>query len=299
MKRWLRSHGQALGDAIDRLVATPLGTLLTVLTLAVAIALPLATGWLVDNLGRLTRGVANSQEITLFFAQDATHSDIQNIERRLKQAGERRVRFVPRDAALADLQKVDGMADLLAGLSRNPLPDALVVQPRDSSPEAMERLVAEARGWPKVAQAQHDSGWARRVESLLSTGDRLVGLLAALLATLVLAVTFNTLRLQIADRREEIEVALLVGATDAWIARPALWFGILQGLLGGVTAVAVVYGMQHWLATPVDALSSLYGSNFRLQPLSNTRATQAVVASITLNLLGAWLAVSWTRHRRD
>lgn len=296
MIAWLRAHRRASADALDRLLAAPFGSLLTVLTLAIAIALPLAGAWLLDNLASIGGGLARSHEVTLFLAGDAGRADIAAIERRLKQAAPRGYRFVSREAALADLQQVDGMAGLLAGLTRNPLPDAFVVQPPRRDAASLAAFAAEARAWPKVALVQHDAGWAKRFDALLEFGGRLVGLLALVLAAAVTAVTFNTLRLQVADRREEIEVALLVGATRAWVARPALWFGVLQGALGGLLAVALVFAARHWLAAPVAELAALYGG-FRLQPVASELAASAVAAGIALNWLGAWLAVAWTLPR--
>lgn len=297
MSAWLRAHRRAFADALDRLLAAPFGSLLTVFTLAIAIALPLAGAWLLDNLASVGGGLARSHEVTLFLASDAGRTDIAAIERRLKQAVPRGYRFVSREAALADLQQVDGMASLLAGLTRNPLPDAFVVQPPRHDAASLAAFAAEARAWPKVALVQHDAGWAKRFDALLEFGGRLVALLAGVLAAAVTAVTFNTLRLQVADRREEIEVALLVGATRAWVARPALWFGVLQGALGGLLAVALVFAARHWLAAPVAELAVLYGG-FRLLPVAPALADGVIAAAVALNWLGAWLAVAWALPRR-
>lgn len=298
MKTWLRAHLRAALDALDRLLAAPFGSLLTVLSLAIAIALPLAGAWLVDNLESAGRGLARSHEVTLFLASDAGRPELAGIEQRLRETAPRSLRFVSREAALADLQKVDGMAGLLAGLNRNPLPDAFVVEPAQHDAASLERFAAAARAWPKVAQVQADTGWARRFDAVLTFGHRLVGLLAAVLAAAVTAVTFNTLRLQVANRREEIEVALLVGATRAWVARPALWFGALQGLLGGALAVLLVLAARAWLAVPVMELANLYGGGFHLLPLTGELAGSALAAGLALNWLGAWLAVWWAVPRR-
>ena len=87
---------------------------------------------------------------------------------------------------------------------------------------------------------QLDSDWARRLHAALRVGRTLTLLLAALLACALVAVTFNTIRLQILTRREEIEVSSLIGATKPFIRRPFLYFGAIQGLAGGLTAWLVV-----------------------------------------------------------
>jgi len=103
---------------------------------------------------------------------------------------------------------------------------------------------------------------------LLDFGRMAVAILAALLSFALIAITFNTIRLQILTRREEIEVAKLIGATDAFIRRPFLYFGLTQGLLGGVAAWLLVAISLLLLNHQIGTLTQLYASNFNLQHLS-------------------------------
>ena len=98
----------------------------------------------------------------------------------------------------------------------------------------------EAAAWPKVAHVQLDSEWARKLDAALRFGRTAVGILGGLLAAALVAVTFNTIRLQILTRREEIEVSKLIGATNPFIRRPFLWFGALQGVAGGLAAWLII-----------------------------------------------------------
>ncbi len=112
---------------------------------------------------------------------------------------------------------------MLDNLKRNPLPDAFVVTARGNRPETLERLRDEAKGWPKVAHVQLDSEWARKLRrGAAGSGAPHVAVLGVLLAAALVAVTFNTIRLQILTRREEIEVSKLIGATNPFIRRPFL-----------------------------------------------------------------------------
>ena len=119
-----------------------------------------------------------------------------------------------------------------------------------------------------------------------------VAILAALLSFALIAITFNTIRLQILTRREEIEVAKLIGATDSFIRRPFLYFGLAQGLLGGIAAWLLVAASLLLLNHQVGILTQLYASNFSLQHLSLGDSITLLGFSAYLGWLGAWFSVS-------
>ncbi len=121
-----------------------------------------------------------------------------------------------------------------------PLPDAFVLETGSSAAE-LEKLEPQLKALPKVSYVQLDSAWVRRLESLLQIGRTAVLILATLLAAGLVAVTFNTIRLQILTQKDEIEVSKLIGATDAFIRRPFFYLGLVQGAMGGLAALAIVY----------------------------------------------------------
>ena len=202
------------------------------------------------------------------------------------------VRFVPRDKALKELKTTEGLADVIDALDHNPLPDAFVVRARDSSPETLAELAQELRRAPSVAHVQADAVWAQRLASLARLGRLAVLLLAGLLAFGLVAVTFNTIRLQILTQRDEIEVSKLIGATDAFIRRPFLYLGLLQGLAGGGLALGIVWSGLQLLNGEVRTLAQTYGSNFRFDFLAQGDALAVVLFAGSLGWLAASLSVS-------
>jgi cell division transport system permease protein len=288
---WLAQHLAALRDAQRRLVATPLSSLLSLLVIGVALTLP-TSGWLaLDNLRKLTGDTPGVQQISIFLALDAGKRDLADIDSRLKEMGTGSWRFVPREEALKRLQASEGMAEIIASLPRNPLPDAFVVTPDDGQPELLERLAKTFSGWPKVAHVQLDSAWVKRFDALLRLGKLVVMLLGILFAGALVTITFNTIRLQILAQADEIEVAKLIGATDTYIQRPLHYFGILQGLLGGLCAALLVTAGFHLLTPPVAELTRLYGANFALQGLSASDALILATIGSALGWLGAKISV--------
>ncbi len=298
MSVWLSQHGDAFRTAVRRLAASPVNTLLSLLAIGVALALPAGGQMLVANALQLARNSAPTPQISLFLQLDADKRAGQEIQARLKDhPGVKVFRFIPRDEALTRMKSREGLADVIEALPRNPFPDAITVLPEDDRPEAMEKLAAEFRKLPKVEQVQLDSDWARRLAALLKIGRTGVVLLALLLGVGLVAITFNTIRLQVMTRRAEIELSRLLGATDAFIRRPFHYFGILLGLAGGIVAWLIVAAATWWLAAPIGELAQLYSLDFALRPLAALDSVLLLIAAAGLGWLGA--SLSLRQHLTD
>lgn len=292
MKGYISQHLAALYGAFRRLVAAPLSTILSLLVIGTALALPSA-GWVVlDNSSTIAGNASGVQQISLFMTLDADKKDVAEIKSRLRDAALGAWRFVAKDEALQHLKSSEGMAEIIESLPKNPLPDAFVVEPANTEPESLEGLAKTFSAWPKVAHVQLDSAWVKRFNAFLQIGKLSVVMLAGLFAGALVVVTFNTIRLQILAHAAEIEVAKLIGATDAFVRRPFQYFGALQGAFGGLFAALLVSMAGLLLEAPVSELVALYGGGFALRGLS--LASIAVLMSIGAGLgwLGAQLSVA-------
>lgn len=292
MNAWLTQHANALRDALRRLVASPLNTALSLFVIGIALTLP-AAGWLaLDNLRDAVQGASGVQQLSLFMTLDADRKAVAEIETRLRQTDAGPWRFVAREEALKRLQGSAGMGEIVASLPRNPLPDAFIVEPRDISPAALDGLAKEITSWPKVAHVQLDAAWVKRFDALLRIGKLAIMLLGGVLAAALVAVTFNTIRLQIVGQAAEIEVARLIGATDAWIRRPFYYFGALQGALGGLFAALLLIVGTALLTGPVGELATLYGASFALHGPGPGQIALLGLSGALLGWLGAQISVS-------
>ena len=293
MLAWLRQHRQAVALAANKLAAQPLTTVLNALVIGVALALPAGGYTLIASLASVTRQMTPDPQLSVFLQDSATRAQADALGARLKaDARIAALRFVPKDEALKSLRATEGLAEVVDALGRNPLPDAFVLRPSESAPEALEAFAAELRGQPGVAQVQLDSAWVRRLAAIALTGRIATGVLAALLAAGLVAVTFNSIRLQILTHAEEISVSRLIGATDAYIARPFYYLGGLQGALGGLVALGILAGSLALLNVGVRELAEAYGSPFRLGFLAPRDAASVVAFAALLGWLGASLSVS-------
>jgi cell division transport system permease protein len=295
MRNWLVSHLHVLLFSLRRLLTTPLSSLLNILVIGIALSLPAGMYLMLKSVQSLAEQTTDTHQISLFLSMDADTNEVTRIGNQLKQhTGINRIKFVPRDQALEQLKQTTGLTDVIGGMAQNPLPDAYIIYPKKTDAQALETLRDELQKWPKVEHVQLDSAWAHKLEAILKFGLLAVILLAVLLGFALIAITFNTIRLQILTRREEIEVSRLIGATNAFIRRPFLYYGLLQGLLGGIAALLIITLSLSLLNNNLAELTHLYASNFKLHLPTASDSATLLLLSAYLGWLGAWLSVS--RH---
>lgn len=295
MTTWLAQHLRCLTATLAKLARAPLGSLLNIIVIGIAVGLPVGLYLAIDNLQASSGKLAAEPQISVFMALDANRAEVAQTESRLKQNPRvQRFRFVPRDQALRELKQSSGLADVIDGLPQNPLPDAFIVNAADSTPQALDALREEIKQWPRVDYAQLDSAWARRLDATLRFGRWVVTILGGLLAMALIAVTFNIIRLQVLTQREEVEVVKLIGATDAFIRRPFLYHGALLGAAGGGAAWLIVSGGVWLINHNLGELSHVYASLFQLHPLRFVDGLGLLLMAALLGWFGAWLSVG--RH---
>jgi cell division transport system permease protein len=295
MRAWLRHHGQSLAQTLRRLLRTPGATALNVLAIGVALALPLGAWVMLANAERLAGHAAGHPQLAVFMAHDAVRADAARVEAVVANApGVRKSRFVAKDQALADLKRADGTREIASMLGTNPLPDAVIVDLAPGDAPAAERLAGEVRKLPKVVLVQVDVLWLQRLDALLRLGAAGVAILAGLLAAGMIAVTFNTVRLQILTHHAEIEVSRLVGATASYVRRPFVWQGTVIGLAGGLLALGLVAVSVKILNGEVARLAATYGADFQLKLPSLKDLLVCLGFAGALGWAGAYLSVS--RH---
>jgi cell division transport system permease protein len=298
MIAWLRHHRMSFVQTLARLAHAPAATLLNVVVIGIALALPLGGYCVLANVQALAGNVSAEPQISVFLTSGATSRDVSAVEDRIRAApGVTAVRFVSRESALADLKRDPAVAELAATLRDNPLPDAFVVGIAAGDAATVARLQRDLRALPKVAHVQVDSAWLQRLEALLRLGRTAVVLLATLLGVALIAVTFNTIRLQIVTHAEEIEVSRLVGATDAYVRRPFFYLGSVLGALGGAAALSIVFAALAVLNRDLGPLGTLYGASLSLELPSWRMSVATVALSAALGWMGAYLSVS--RHLRS
>lgn len=294
---WAGHHRDSLVASLGRMLRRPWSTLLTVGVMALALALPLGLWLSLHNIGRLGGTVQESRQISLFLKTDVAAPRASALAGELRaRADVAEVELRTPEQALAQLQADAGpqaalYAETVEALGENPLPAVLVVRPAGDAAEGMAEaeaaLAAALQTLPEVDLVQRDARWRTRLDGWLGFGARLVWVLAVLLGLGALLVVGNTVRLEIQERREEIAVLQLLGATDGFIRRPFLYLGVWYGLAAGLLALAVLTAAELALRAPLAALAASYGSGFALQGLVPLQALGVLTVAALLGWLGA------------
>lgn len=293
-------HLQVFFGSLGRLSRAPLGTLLTSAVLGIALALPFGLSVLLQNAQQLSSGWDGATQISLFLKSELSEARGRAFHERLRERADvAEVQFIPREEALAEFQRLSGFGDILTALEDNPLPSVIVVRPSlaHAAPGAVEKLVRQLGAYPEVDSAQLDMQWVKRLYAIMDILQRGVQVLALLLALAVVLVVGNTIRLAIQNQRDEIVITKLIGGTDRFIRRPFLYTGFWYGVFGALIAYVLISTTLLALREPVQVLSGLYNSGFRLSNLDAGTSALLLVAGVVLGLLGSWLAVS--RHLRE
>jgi cell division transport system permease protein len=285
----LRAYAHALGRAWAIARSAPLLSLLVVVALATALALPLFAAAVAEGALAAVERIDAKPTVSVFLAASAGAKERESAERALRaMPGIAAVRFIARDAALAELAAIEGMGDLLAGLDGNPLPDTLVATLIDADPGTASSVTGRIRSIPGVANVQSDVAWVTRLAAIARAIRWVGALLGVLMAAAVVAATFAAARLQALTHRQAIAVATLLGATRRWVARPYVLHGLIQGATAGLGAAAIVAaaltGLGGILRPSFPAVADL------LAVPAPPWALAAVGAGALLGYAGAWLA---------
>ncbi|EPC01781.1 hypothetical protein L861_21385 [Litchfieldella anticariensis FP35 = DSM 16096] len=295
LRAWTRHHRAMCLDSARRLIRYPVGSLLTMLAIAIALVLPAALWLTLDSARLLDAELEESATLTAYLASDVDESQAVRVNEALQtQDGVVATRLITAAEGMAEFQQALGLTDALNRLDGNPLPASVVITPRDTAPEAVRALAGELESITGVEDVRLDLAWLERLRRLSELGQRLALALGALFGLGVLLIVGNTVRLAVESRRQEIEVVTLIGATHAFVRRPFLYSGAWYGLGGGLLAWALLTLGGEWLAIPVAALAESYGAHYDLPRLDALGSAVLLFSSTLLGLLGAWIAVG--RH---
>ena len=294
---WALGNAQVLVHSLGRMYRSPVTSLMTAAVIGIALALPTGLFVTLQNLQVVSGGWDGSSQISMFLKLDVKEADARELGKKLRSMPEfTSVRVLSQAEAMDEFRKLSGFGEALDVLDQNPFPAVLILRPaqRYSRPDRVREIVKQLRAMPQTDLVQLDLQWVKRLYTMMEIAQRGVLVVAALLALAVLLIVGNTIRLDIQNRRDEIIITKLIGATNAFIRRPFLYSGVWYGLFGGLIAWLLVILALTLLAGPVHRLAGLYGSQFTLSALDFGTVLALLGGSVLLGLGGSWLAVS--RH---
>ncbi|AMN48172.1 hypothetical protein ACG33_13910 [Steroidobacter denitrificans] len=295
MTAWMTRHLQTLVGSLGRLMQHKLATLLTVLVIGVALALPAGLHLLITNAQGAAGNWNRTLDLSVFLKRPTSADDARAIIERIRQRRDvEGAELILADEALKTFRRESGFGAAIDALNDNPLPHTLVVRPAPEHANAagLEILAADIRALPSVDIVQLDTDWVNRLDAILAALRAGALIAAGVLALGVLVIVGNTIRLDIQNRRDEIEVTKLVGGSDGFVRRPFLYGGMWYGLAGGLTALLITQIALALLQAPIARIAGLYGSDFRLSNLTLESALILLLTGAGLGWLGSYIAAS-------
>jgi cell division transport system permease protein len=273
---------------------------MTTLVIGIALALPACLHLLVTNAQRAVGGWNRAISVSVYLKQPTSPDEARRVAERLRQRRDlASVDLITSEEALKAFRSESGFGEAIDALNENPLPHSLVLRPGPNyaSPAHLSSLAADLQKMPSVDVVQLDTAWVERLDAILEGIRRGILLTAGLLAVGILVIVGNTIRLDIQNRRAEIEVTKLVGGSDAFVRRPFLYSGVWYGIGGGILAWVVTAIVLAALREPVAKIAGLYGSGFHLTGLGLEAGGILIGTGILLGWLGSYVAA--TRHLRQ
>ena len=299
MTAWFLRHLQTSIGSLGRLAQHKLATTLTILVIGIALALPACLHLLVSNAQIATGNWNRAVDLTVFLKRPTSADEARRTAERVRQRRDvAEAQLILADEALKEFRRGSGFGDAIDALNENPLPHTIVVRPAAAYTNTanLQSLAADIRALPSVEVVQLDTAWVNRLNAILEAFQRGLLLAAAVLGLGVMVIVGNTIRLDIQNRRDEIEVTKLVGGSDAFVRRPFLYNGFWYGLGGAATAWVITLVAVAVLREPIGRLAGLYGSSFQLGALGPEASGVLLACGVALGWLGSYIAA--TRHLR-
>ncbi len=272
---------------------------MTLLALGIGFSIPLIMFSVVDSLSMIGGQWQERPQITLYLEKSIDTAQTEILKTRLAddpRFGD--IQYISAQDGLKEFSAYHQFDEAIALLDENPLPSVFVVFPLASgNMSEIATLSKELGQLDHVVSAQYDFEWLQKLNALTRFLKRVVIVLSGIISIGLLLLIANTIRLEISNRKDEIDIIDQLGGTPAFIARPFLYMGFLEGFLGGASAVLISAIVLKLLNGPLLRLAELYGFAFTL-PLVRTDIT-LVVLSIG-GLLG-WLSSRFTvyHHMRE
>ena len=294
LQAYLHVHAQALFSSLGRLVRNTFTSAMTIIVMAITISLASGFYLLVANMQQLAAGIESSNQISLFLKSNVSDNEGKKLAEQLKKNQKvAKVVLISKQQAMREFKAYSGFGDALDVLEVNPLPTVIQILPKDTLDElqTVENLMQQLNQLAEVDFAQLDMQWVKRLQSMMQILQRGVFLLSILLGFAVLVITGNTIRLELQNRRDEVLVAKLVGATHSFIQRPFLYTGFWLGFLSGLVAWLLVTIILVILQNPIENLSLLYDGSFALSYFSFSDIISLLSFSSALSVIGAWIVL--------
>lgn len=248
-----------------------------------------------ENLGRAVEQWQGRSRVVVYLDSEATPEQVRAVDRFLATRPHLAKRtFVTREQALQRFRTwFSNLNDVVGQLDENPFPPSFEVEvtPANAQTRAFYDDMAALRATAGVEQVQYDWEWIARLRRLVGMIN-VAGLVAGGILGLAAAFTIaNVIRLTMMLYREEIEIMRLVGATERIIRGPFLIEGFLQGTIGGLLSILLLFVLFEAARRSVGPTSSILFSFLFATFLPWQKLAALVAGGMLAGWFGSWLSV--------
>ncbi|KLN64458.1 MULTISPECIES: permease-like cell division protein FtsX [Vibrio] len=276
----------------------PLGNILTLAVISMALAMPSALYLLGKNISAASTDVTSPSQVSAYIKEHTPEARIMVLKDELETSLDvAKVEYISPQQGLDDLSQYSGFEQALSLLDDYALPGVLVITPSKEDKEAIKRLAARVAMEDGITDVRLDEDWLTRLDAIKNLVSGIVITLSVLMLGSVFLIVGNTLRFNVLANKEEIQTMKLIGATNSYILRPYLYSGMWLGLIGAITAWVLTAVITVLLNSSVEQLALLYDSHFRLVGLSWDESLLLIMLGTFLGCLAA--KVSAQRHLKE
>lgn len=276
----------------------PLGNILTLAVISMALTMPACLYLLGKNVAAVTQNVASQSQVTAFISVGVPDARVLVMKDDIESWPEvKAVEYITPQQGLADLSEHSGLDQALSLLDGYALPGVLTIIPLDADVQTDRNLVSKLRTQQEITDIRRDEDWLSRFDAIKTLASTLVVTLSVLMLVSVFLIVGNTLRFNVLANKEAIQTMKLIGATDAYILRPYLYSGMWFGILGAVAAWLLTALITVLLNSAVTELATLYDSDFRLLGLGWDETLLILMLGLFLGTGAA--RISAKRHLKE
>ncbi|GMQ48007.1 permease-like cell division protein FtsX [Vibrio sp. 10N] len=291
-------HWRQAKNSLIEMWQRPLGNILTLAVISMALTMPACLYLLGKNVAAVTSNVASQSQITAFIDVGVADARVLVLKDDIESWDTvSKVEYITPQQGLADLSEHSGLDQALSLLDGYALPGVLVIIPSDASVETDRELVSKLRTRGDITDVRRDEDWLGRFDAIKNLASTLVVSLSVLMLVSVFLIVGNTLRFNVLANKEAIQTMKLIGATDAYILRPYLYSGMWFGLIGAIVAWLLTALLTVIINSTVTELAKMYDSDFRLLGLGWDETLLILMLGLFLGTGAA--RISAKRHLKE
>ncbi|EJG0483007.1 cell division protein FtsX [Vibrio alginolyticus] len=291
-------HAKQAKSSFSALWQRPLGNILTLAVISMALAMPACLYLLGKNVAGAAEDVASPSQVSAYLVEGMPDARVMVLKDQIETWPlVKEVEYISPQQGLSDLSQYAGFDQAISLLSGYALPGVLVITPDSELKSDIQSLAKDVREQQDVTDVRLDEDWLARLDAIKTLASIIVITLTVLMLGAVFLIVGNTLRFNVLANKEEIQTMKLIGATDSFILRPYLYTGMWFGVLGATIAWLVTALVTIVMNSAVEDLAALYDSQFRLIGLSWDESLLLIIIGSLLGCITARFSAQ--RHLKE